>query len=715
MRYRWKLLILLLLMTLVPMLVTRTFGVRAVGKLGDELIYRMTQNRTANIQHRLELLLNSYASLNWAGRKQIEMALILQTREVVRCLERQAPPPSGIYFAEDFNRGVRIPPDISISSTHFRIRSGGGVDFLKISKSYPVFKIAPGIEPAGFEDDIARLSTLTPLYKEISEQLQGLVSWHTVGFENGLYSSYPGHNGIPGKLDPRKQPWYTAASEKPISWSDPYVDPETRQIVIAATSRIDHPFKNIQGVTSLVVPIYKVFESVPFTPEIPLKTQAFMCYLTARPGTDSKGIRIYVREEYIDFKHRNWQTRLAPDWLMSADSDQYRGLLADFESKRGNVRKMPYKGKDSLWVYGPSNGGLFLVFITPYDQILEGNRVHQEYIRNLIGNLLAFTRYGMIAIFIVIVIAALTFSRTITRPIRALVESARRLANGEFDARVNISSRDEFGDMGKVFNSVGPRLKEHYQIRQSLAIAREVQQNFIPKSDPSVEGLDIAGRSIYCDETGGDYFDYLNIDETAGKISIVVGDVSDHGISSALLMTTARALLRQRSAMPGSLRQIVSDVNFQLAGDVEDSGRFMTMFYCRIDMQQKKLSWVRAGQDPAIIFDLQSDTLDLLSGKGLPLGVFDHSVYEELDRDIVSGQVIVIGTDGIWETTDRNGQFFGKDRLCRVIRSNSRKSAGEILAAIIAAVDEFRFPLDREDDITLVVVKIGPLSNELVI
>lgn len=122
--------------------------------------------------------------------------------------------------------------------------------------------------------------------------------------------------------------------------------------------------------------------------------------------------------------------------------------------------------------------------------------------------------------------------------------------------------------------------KEHRRVRQSLSLAMEVQQNLLPQDTPRVPGLDIAGTSIYCDETGGDYYDFLSGgDHAAGKLGIVVGDVSEHGIPSALLMTTVRAQIRQRYVQAGEIEAVICDVNRQLAQDVQDSGRFMTLFY----------------------------------------------------------------------------------------------------------------------------------------
>ena len=106
----------------------------------------------------------------------------------------------------------------------------------------------------------------------------------------------------------------------------------------------------------------------------------------------------------------------------------------------------------------------------------------------------------------------------------------------------------------------------------------------MPQKNPEMERLDIAGRSIYCDETGGDYYDFITSDTGEnGQLTIAIGDVSGHGISSALLMATVRSSLRQRLSQPGDAGDIISDVNRQLVQDVEDSGQFMTLFYLNID------------------------------------------------------------------------------------------------------------------------------------
>ncbi|MEJ2167402.1 MAG: SpoIIE family protein phosphatase [Desulfobacterales bacterium] len=298
-------------------------------------------------------------------------------------------------------------------------------------------------------------------------------------------------------------------------------------------------------------------------------------------------------------------------------------------------------------------------------------------------------------------------SRNLTMPFAEIIQTLQGVRNGKFDKKVRVTSNDEIGYTGDVINEMTEGLRERDRIRRSLGIAMEVQQHLLPRYAPEVEGLDIAGQSLYCEETGGDYFDYLPSSQNGqSKIKIMVGDVSDHGIASALLMTTARAFLRQRASRKGNLSQIVTDVNRQLSRDVEDSGRFMTLFICEIDGRMKTIRWVNGGHDPAVIFDQTGGDYEELAGRALPLGVSEKASYQEYQRRLLPGQIILIGTDGIWESQNARGQMFGKKRFRDVVRTQARQPAADILQAVITALDDFCHPLAKEDDVTLVVVKV---------
>jgi len=301
-------------------------------------------------------------------------------------------------------------------------------------------------------------------------------------------------------------------------------------------------------------------------------------------------------------------------------------------------------------------------------------------------------------------------STNLSHPFRAIIRTLSRVREGHFDDQVPVTSNDELGYTGDVINQMTAGLKEREQMRLAMLLAREVQQNLLPPGDPAAEGLDIAGISIYCDETGGDYYDYIHYNTGAAEgmpLAVVVGDVSGHGVSAALLMATARALLRQRLSLPGDLAAVLNDVNRQLAQDIGASGQFMTLMGLAVNGAAGEVAWVRAGHDPAILYDPGRDHIERLAGPGIALGVDSAARFTLQRRDhLTEGSVILLGTDGIWEACNPRGEMFGKKRTHALLKSSAEASAAGIRDCLVDALQAFCGRSDLEDDITLVVIKM---------
>ncbi|MGE5310867.1 MAG: SpoIIE family protein phosphatase [Nitrospirota bacterium] len=330
--------------------------------------------------------------------------------------------------------------------------------------------------------------------------------------------------------------------------------------------------------------------------------------------------------------------------------------------------------------------------------------------REILAPIITFRNYymglGGALILVVLVLIRLVTGRTASA-IREVSKAAESVAHGSYSSLPLPRGRDEVAHLVGSFNAMMAKLDERDRLKQAMTLAMEVQQALLPRRAPVVEGLDVAGNSIYCDETGGDYYDYLQLFQPApGRLAVAVGDVTGHGISAALLMTTARAFLRSRAIQPGDLGQVVTDVNRLLAVDTSQAGNFMTLLLMLVDGMKGEIRWVRAGHEPALLYDPATDSFTELMGGGIALGVDETWTFEEQRQDgWKAGQVIVIGTDGIWESVNPQGEMFGKDRLCEIVRQAHVRPAQELVAAITDAVDRFREGLPRQDDITLVVIK----------
>ena len=298
--------------------------------------------------------------------------------------------------------------------------------------------------------------------------------------------------------------------------------------------------------------------------------------------------------------------------------------------------------------------------------------------------------------------------KSIIQPITDMMVLVRRVRKGHFKQKVRVVSNDELGVLGDGLNEMTEGLIERDEIRQSLFLAKEVQQTLLPRQNPQLDKLDVAATLVYCDETGGDYYDFPDTSDThPGDFTVAIGDVSGHGIPAALMMATARAFLRQRSTMPGTLVDIVSDVNWQMARDFEETGGFMTLFYLTINTQKKCLHWVRAGHDPAIFYNPRTDTFEELRGEGIALGVdMDRHFAQYQKTNLKKGQIILLGSDGLWEARNSRGKMFGKKTIYKITRKHADASAREILTSCFHEFNVFLGDRAPEDDVTLVVIKI---------
>jgi len=315
---------------------------------------------------------------------------------------------------------------------------------------------------------------------------------------------------------------------------------------------------------------------------------------------------------------------------------------------------------------------------------------------------------GAAFIVIILFLIRIVTGRTVSS-IKDISRAAERIAGGDFGKPLPVKTRDEVGELTRSFNTMMLQLEERIRIKQALDVAMEVQQNLLPLEMPQVPGLDIAGRSIYCDQTGGDFYDFLKMRrQHTDCLGIAVGDVSGHGVSAALLMATVRAFIKSKVTQIESIAESITSVNRLLAQDTRDTGQFVTLFYAEISPAEKILRWVRAGHDPALFYDPGLDKFNELWGEGIALGVDPDGNYREnVVPKLSNGQILFIGTDGIWEARNHMGEMFGRERLKDLIRKNAADSSDGISASIIDAIKAFQGSARQEDDITLLVVKMA--------
>lgn len=709
MRIRWKLLILLLVIALVPLAFVATLDHRATLRLGREMASREHEALIDRASRQLHQLVEDQAAIIWQQQQRLKQAVRFQAFEVERYLAAAQPSNGRAYYSADYDRGTDLPTGMAPSTRHYELDADNRLAPVPITLEAQVFKLAPGVSREAVADDVARLASMVSVYRLLYESDASLIYWQYTALENGVHSCYPGHGGYPAEYDPRERPWYTfARAENDLRWCPPYVDVSSRQMTISAAMPVHRPDGSFAGVTAIDILASDIVSRVPLPSAVAKTAQTMLVAIQRSPRDTESGLLIVARPTY-QTKGRRWNATPEPEWLASDDPEQLRELMRDMRAGKSDVRRMPYGGRMCLWAYGPLAGkGAGLVMIVPYEDVVSQAAEAEAYVLHRTWRQLRITGGVCAGVILIVVAIAFVYSRRVTQPIRQLARAADCIADGELDTRVEIRTGDELGDLGRAFNEMVPQLRDRIKMRESLSLAMEVQQRLLPAGPPKIEGLDVAGRSIYCDETGGDYYDFLDLSKLAPHLlGIAVGDVTGHGIAAALLMATARALLRSRASEPGNLSELMNHINEHLAEDTS-TNRFMTLFYAILDAERREVRWVCGGHDPAITYDPASDSFGEWEGRDIPLGIQgDWRYTEHGPRPLGPGQVIVIGTDGIWEAHNPTGRMFGKDALREVIRGNAARPAAEIGRAITEALAAFRGTQPQEDDITLVVVRVG--------
>lgn len=708
MRIRWKLLVLLLGMAVVPLAAVSWFSTRSTRALGALLAERARESLAERARFELSQIVESQGRIIEREIRNMELTLELQAAGAEAALRAAPPAAERVYFSDDFDTPLNSPSDYAPSTSHVRLDPDGTRVPLFVSRAEPVFVLAPGVSRAAVMSDVARLRSIVAELRRVGPIRSHLVQWQFISLASGVHMAYPGHGGYPPGYDGRARPWYKAAAEQAgVVWNPPVIDASTGQAVITGSKAIRGPDGAVVGVTGLDIAAASLYDAVRLPAGWGAATDLYLVQVAKHADTGQGGLRIVAQREF-DVQARVWDVPLKDQWLETLDAEEFSRMLGNMAQRQSGVRPMQHAGKECLWAYGALHGdNRYLVIIVPMEALLAEAAAAEGYVLDRTGEQTIVLGSALLTVLAAVACGALIGSRSVTRPIDELAGAAGRIASGDLEARVPVRSKDELGQLARAFNQMVPQLREGIRLRESFALAMQVQQSLLPARAPQVPGFDIAGFSVYCDETGGDYYDFLDFTPMGpAAVDIAVGDVTGHGVAAALLMATARALLRGHALRATGIADLVTQVNRALALDAP-LDRFMTLYYARLCARERVLRWASAGHDPAIVYRPAGDTFHSAGGVDLPLGVDVETRYTEFGPlRLEPGDVAVIGTDGIWEARNERGEMFGKDALRETVRASAARAARDIGQAVIQSVAEFRGRRPQQDDITLVVLKV---------
>ena len=264
----------------------------------------------------------------------------------------------------------------------------------------------------------------------------------------------------------------------------------------------------------------------------------------------------------------------------------------------------------------------------------------------------------------------------------------------------SIGTTTHFVSVLKDITELRKKQEREFQLR----LAREVQQRFYAGATISVAGFDIASSAYPAEETGGDYLDLFSMPD--GRICIGIGDVSGHGLGSALVMSLTRAYVRSFARVESDLAKILSNVNHMLIADLENN-RFVTLLLVCLDGRDGSLSFANAGHIPGFLMNDAGEIDCMLESSGPPLGLFDDSTFVTSTTSLTQRQVIILLTDGVTEMTASEDAHFGTDGVLEYVRAHKEDSARDLAEGIYRAARGFAGDNPQQDDVTDVIVKVA--------
>ena len=245
------------------------------------------------------------------------------------------------------------------------------------------------------------------------------------------------------------------------------------------------------------------------------------------------------------------------------------------------------------------------------------------------------------------------------------------------------------------------QILEKKKLEEQMQIAKDVQLNLLPANPPEIEGYDIAGICIPTYEIGGDYYDYINLNED--NLAIVIADVSGDGIPAALIMAAFRAILRNQLKSIQEPAEIMNLLNEQIP-EVSRKRDFITAFYGKLNFKEHKFIFTNCGHNPPVLIRSEGN-IELLESGGPSLNIVKDAVFSSSSVKLNPGDQIIFYTDGVTEIFNSDSKEYGFDRLQKVILNSKDSSADEILNKIVESTKNFSGSNLYRDDFTLIVLK----------
>jgi phosphoserine phosphatase RsbU/P len=354
-----------------------------------------------------------------------------------------------------------------------------------------------------------------------------------------------------------------------------------------------------------------------------------------------------------------------------------------------------------------------------YDRLVaaQGRFANENFARILLI-MLAIIGVLFLVIEAAALVMGLALARSITGSVHELFRGTERVRHGDFSHKIRIEARDQLGELADSFNSMTASIEEllrqaaeKRRLEEELRIAREIQMSLLPQGPLVVPGLSLTAVCVPAREVGGDYYDFLPLDED--RLGLLIADVSGKGTSAALYMAELKGIMLSLCQMHRSPRELLIHANHIIADNL-DARSFITMTYAVIDRRARTMTYARAGHTPMIHLSPKGPRREarILAPDGLVLGLkidrgeMFERLLEESVIDLHTGDLFVLFTDGISESMNEVSDTFGETRLGKLIEEHGHLPFDQLRERILREIEAFVGNASQHDDMTMILVKV---------
>jgi phosphoserine phosphatase RsbU/P len=318
-------------------------------------------------------------------------------------------------------------------------------------------------------------------------------------------------------------------------------------------------------------------------------------------------------------------------------------------------------------------------------------------------------------LFVMAVVVGVFVSRGLSKPLVELAHGAREFGEGNLNYRLRLRRKDEFNDLAQSFNTMAISIQEYmHELEQETSrrerfesefrIAAEVQRTLLPEAPPEVEGLEFCGWSQPSREVGGDFYDFIRIDDH--RVAAVIGDATGKGISAALLTTQCASILgtlAHHDFNPARLLKATNEAFFERIGVTH---RFVTLSFLLFDTQTRTVTYSSAGHPPPLLVNAQNPKSHWLTCKpGFPLGIVRDASYDEVTLPLKPGDTVLLYSDGLSEAHNPQDAMYGEERIGQTIARHAHERIDTIQTRLREDVERHMNGREAIDDLTLVLVR----------